>query len=487
MKTRERAPAGHFAQRWTNRWPYPFEVTFTLVMALVLLGVASMAILQFRSPKYIVAFIVVAFGSTAFLMLPHKQYYLVLAVGFSLPYLARIILVSGENLLAITGTFVLTVLLALVCLATGKLRPERIILVPSITIPALLLVASGLLSMITTTDKTESVNALAQMLEMIFLFLVLVNSIRDKKYLIGFLRGLYLGFAIQCCIYVIQNIIGFSFDVVGNVTAQGTTDLSAGRIASHSGTLGSPAVVALYFSVFSMFLVGMFLCRKRLSIGLHPVLGMAMGTGCLILATKRAPLAGFAIGMLLMTLLIARYATGSKKRLFGVMAVLVIPALAFLPFLLLRAQQDHAEAYEVRKNLTRVAFNMFNEHPILGVGLGTYGSVKRDYLPEDWEGWLHNAHNRYLIVLAESGIVGLSAFLFLHLMMVVVAVRGIRNIAIAYRPLQIALICGLVAVLWEMIWDIFAGRSVGYFTWSLVTLSVVLPRIFPRSPRSEMA
>jgi O-antigen ligase len=166
---------------------------------------------------------------------------------------------------------------------------------------------------------------------------------------------------------------------------------------------------------------------------------------------------------------------------------LAIPVLALLPVFLLRADANHQAAYEERMNLTRVAWEMHETHPIVGVGFGTYDSVKREYLPPDWKGWLYTVHNRYLLILAETGLVGLGSFVIWLLMLLRVAFQGIGRIAIAYRPLQISLVCGLLAICWEMFWDIFNSRQQGYNTWFLAALIVILPRALPESRTPESA
>jgi O-antigen ligase len=128
---------------------------------------------------------------------------------------------------------------------------------------------------------------------------------------------------------------------------------------------------------------------------------------------------------------------------------------------------------------------MFQAHPIVGVGLGTYDTVKRAYLPPDWSGWLYTVHNSYLLMLAEAGTVGITALSLLLFMALRMAYRGIRSITAVYRPLQISLVAGLVAIYWEMIWDIFDGKQQQYVLWFLITLAAILPRILPQSQQTR--
>src|SRR5437588_736565 len=58
--------------------------------------------------------------------------------------------------------------------------------------------------------------------------------------------------------------------------------------------------------------------------------------------------------------------------------------------------------------------HMFQDHPWLGVGIGNYPAVYPAYqLAPVWKNPLGHAHNYYINVAAEAGVVGLAAFLIL--------------------------------------------------------------------------
>ena len=61
------------------------------------------------------------------------------------------------------------------------------------------------------------------------------------------------------------------------------------------------------------------------------------------------------------------------------------------------------------------AWNMFKDHPILGVGLGQYKeNYQQKYiLPEAKEPQLSHAHNNFLQMLAENGVVGFVGFVIM--------------------------------------------------------------------------
>ena len=473
-----------------NLWPerilrrlpqVPWSVGMVTVLALVLLFVSFQAVLSLRSLKYLLAMVVLGLLGIFFLVLPRKFIFLQLMAGFSMPFYVELILMDRDaGVMSLTGTMLIAVLLAAVGMATGATGETRILLEPRVLLPGVGFLCAGFLSSINTSDQTLTLIAIVKQAEMLLLFLILVNFIRREEDLVWYLRGLYLGFIIECGIYVLQNILGFSFDLVGNTRYMGKTDLDTGRIGSQRGTFAtSPTMAALYFSVVSLSLVGLFLSRRKLPVRLHSLVGAVCGVICLILAAKRAPLGSFVLGIVTIGVLCWKFAPQVRTRLFKIMAGLSLPILLGLPVLLLRAEANHEADYEERMNLTKVAWTMFESNPVLGVGFGTYDSVKRSYLPPGWSGWLSTVHDRYLSTLAETGVVGITFFVLMLLMILVAAYRGIFEVHPAYRPFQISLVAGVVAMCWEMAWDIFLDRQHEYLLWTIAALAVIVPRALP--------
>jgi len=471
-------------QRALERLARPSHGILMATIAVALLAAAAWAILNIASPKYLGAIIAASLAGAVLLALPNWFDFLLYAAGFTMPYFVEFIFLTRDRgTLVITGTTLVAAVLAIVGMATGRMGRSRATLVPGVTLAMLAFLCANLLSLVNTSDTTLTLMSVLQEAEMLFVFLVLVNAMDDEAHLVLFLRGLYLGFAIQCVIYVIQNALGFSFDVLGNTNFTGATDLEAGRIGSQRGTFANaPATAALYFSLMTLTLMGLHLSRRKLPVRLMPVAGMMMGLGCLVLSAKRAPMLGFALAVVTMGVLLARHAPAALRRLLPVFISLGLAFLVCLPVFILRAEANHEAALRERSNLTRVAWNMYDAHPVLGVGAGTYDSIKKEYLTSDWSGWLYTVHTRYLLVLAESGLVGLVTMLVLYAIILKAAHAGVRRVAPDLRPLQVSLVAGLVAIYWEQIWDIFNSRQQGYLFWFMAALAVALPRAMPAAP-----
>jgi len=92
----------------------------------------------------------------------------------------------------------------------------------------------------------------------------------------------------------------------------------------------------------------------------------------------------------------------------------------FLPYLEIpdvRGMHVTDENFAVVERLAhwQAALGMLNDRPLLGVGIGNYAPVYGGYALPGWEDPLGHAHNYYLHVAAETGLLGLGAYLLLVL------------------------------------------------------------------------
>ncbi len=74
------------------------------------------------------------------------------------------------------------------------------------------------------------------------------------------------------------------------------------------------------------------------------------------------------------------------------------------------------------------AWNMWLTHPWHGVGIGNYGIAYTEFQVSLWREALAHAHNIYLNFLAESGLIGFSAYVFLFVIAFVVGLRLLRRL-----------------------------------------------------------
>ena len=151
---------------------------------------------------------------------------------------------------------------------------------------------------------------------------------------------------------------------------------------------------------------------------------------------------------------IGRYDTagGRSRKLMIILSVagLMLIAVGCVSFLgggsgLLRglgAQADQVDITSGRGHFWAVAWQIFTAHPILGAGLDAFGSAFSRY--DNWNGLLRveQAHNDYLQILADAGILGfacVAAFAFLLVR------NGIRSITAQKDDLKRSIAVGALS------------------------------------------
>jgi putative inorganic carbon (hco3(-)) transporter len=189
---------------------------------------------------------------------------------------------------------------------------------------------------------------------------------------------------------------------------------------------------------------------------------MALGTGLLIgvamlMSWSRGGWLGAAAGLVAMAILIPR------RRWHGLLLVAALalggwivvesglfPAAVserltgfteLAQFQDVRGVDITPENYAVLERMAhwQAALDMANDHPWLGVGFGNYEAAYGDYGLLNWPHALGHAHNYYLNLLAEVGIVGLTAYLAFWAAVIWMTARIVRRAAYPDRGLALGL------------------------------------------------
>jgi O-antigen ligase len=162
-------------------------------------------------------------------------------------------------------------------------------------------------------------------------------------------------------------------------------------------------------------------------------------------------------------------------------AILVILALFYLPFhnvISARLLGDDKGSAESRIPLMNLAWRIFLDHPVLGVGTNNFSVVMDRYLtPEFRHGFLFVVHDKYLLVLCETGIGGLLAFLAFLL---AALRRGWQCWTFHdsfLSPLALGFAAGIAGDMVHMNVDVFRGQPMQQLIWLIAGLLVAMHRI----------
>jgi putative inorganic carbon (HCO3(-)) transporter len=148
---------------------------------------------------------------------------------------------------------------------------------------------------------------------------------------------------------------------------------------------------------------------------------MALASVALLLTQSRGGLLAFAAMLMVSAYLLAPDRKTRMRRLVLVLVVCVLAA-AVAGFFFQRLGEIDDYTAVSRLAIWGGAFTVFARAPIVGAGFGNLRPLMGGLLGLP-EGWMGDAHNLYLELLAESGLVGFIAFAFL----IVFALRAARR------------------------------------------------------------
>jgi len=310
---------------------------------------------------------------------------------------------------------------------------------PALAYVLVLLVGWGAISALWAADSATAISSAIRLALVVVLFFVVFTALRTPRDLMivtwTFLAGAFLV----------------------SVVSLATGANKAGRLAA--GELDPNFLAA---SLAAAIAVALFLLWGTSHSTTRFVLLVFMGTYAvsIVLTESRSGLVAAACAA------IAAALFGGPVRARVVATVLVIAALGvgYYAVLAPSALRERVEttagsdAREPRLDSWNIALQISEDNPVLGVGLGNFRVVEPSYLNDQINlltaRKLHQinlvAHNTYLELLSELGIVGLTLFASAAAMTLLPAVRGVRRLGL--RASQAALttrglVVGVVALL----------------------------------------
>ena len=315
---------------------------------------------------------------------------------------------------------------------------------PPLLLPLLIFLGATLLSLTGALSLRHGFKEILKWLEALGVYLFVVNVIEKKQTPVVVAFMLLAGIG--------QALLGF-YQFFGRVGPPAFVIL--GRFMRAYGAFEQPNPYGGYLGLVLPLACGVLLGTRRLGIrkfGVRKfvnssvrhestnhestnlplaILGLVTMGAALLMSWSRGAWLGFAAAFVLMSLAYSRRAT----TLFALLCLLVAVALLLgsvqalpqaivqrftgvLPYLNVfdvRGVELTDANYAVVERMAHwlAAWGMFSDRPWLGVGIGNYEPVYPAYSLPGWTEPLGHAHNYYLNIAAEAGLVGLAAYLVL--------------------------------------------------------------------------
>jgi len=377
-------------------------------VVLVALGVAIAV------PDQLQDSLLVAVGGSAAVLALIQPIVAVLLLLVAVPFGSRASTTDTSSDPSIGVAEVVVALLAVAWLARGVRRREVHIPTGGIVVAILGMVALAGLSIGYAGDQTAAVKEMLKWLELLLALVIVVdlaNEPRAARWVIGAMLVAGAAEAAYGALQFLTDSGPDTFQLQGALRAFGHFD--------------QPNPFAGYLTTILPLAVCMGLCRanSRAYRGLALLAALAMAAGIALSQSR-----GAWLGALIATICLLLGWSQRTRRLLipcglGAVLALALAVSGALPAAILdRLAQaiDYFGVFDVRtvevtsENwavVERMAhwqagWYMFLDHPWLGVGAGNYAQAYPDYFVGSWLEPLGHAHNYYINMLAELGVVG---------------------------------------------------------------------------------
>ena len=337
---------------------------------------------------------------------------------------------------------VLTVILFASWLAQMMAQRKVEITFTRLFLPLVVFLTVLLLSTLVASSLSTSLKEVLKWLELAMVFLVVASSVKERRQ-INLLIGALLAAGLLEALYGMYQFF----------TRSGPEGFLLGeRFLRAFGTFGQPNPFAGYLGLVLPLTLGLAMgaILKRGSFNLRPfflfgAIALVLLAAILMSLSRGAWLA-FSAAISVMAMMVSRRALVYLSLLLFLVAILLgLGAFNALPTPVtarLSIITDYVRIFDVRKVTVtpenwaivermanwQAAWGMFSDHPLLGVGIGNYGVVYPHYALEGWENTTGHAHNYYLNLLAETGIVGLGAYLAFWIVAFVYAGKALARV-----------------------------------------------------------
>jgi O-antigen ligase len=260
-------------------------------------------------------------------------------------------------------------------------------------------------SMVNTVDVWASLNGLRKLAKWMGLYLLVLDTVDSRQRLQGVLAGWFLGLFLVVVDGLWQQ--AFSRDLFYGAPPTYQLEVVK-RIAA---TFDHPASLGIY--LVSVCPVVLALALRGAPRWRWPLIGLfLLATAVLLLAKVRGGFLAFAVSVPLLGYWLRHWVPPSLTALAAAIQLLTVPPAvkawsASMPTIF------HQLTEPGRLMYWSVALEMINDHPIIGVGVNSFVKAYPKY--EQAFGQFPDigpyAHNQYLHLMAECGLLGFVVFL----------------------------------------------------------------------------
>ena len=415
--------------------------------------------------------VVGAVGLACLLVLPNRRIWLACAWAFVLPLsLEKVFPVFKAQYpdfrispLVLSGADIAFYLLTAGLLLEAAVFRRKVFHWSAAITPFALLVAWVWLEYFLNWPTSEGLLQLIHWTKMLLFLVAFSSAIRTREELLTLLVTVAAAVLVQALIlgasYVLKKHIGFS-PKAGEASLISIPSGGESEITRATGTMGHPNQQAMYHVLFTVPLVALFMVRNWIWRILAAIVLLASLCAIIITVSRTSWISCSLAG----TVIVAtawRYGRISRLGWLGLGAGAlggVILVGCFSPLIITRLTKADEGASMSRVHLALLALEHIRHHPIVGVGPGNFingklatsngiqwqynvwlppGQARANHFIGNMEvadleighRWYHSslpAHNKFLLVGAELGLVGMALFVWYQWRLLRTILGGLR-------------------------------------------------------------
>jgi putative inorganic carbon (HCO3(-)) transporter len=392
------------------------------------------------------------------------------------------VLSSIEGLHLSVTTFALIALYILWWIDIITKRRENINFFAKTSIAASGYILSSFLSIFNAVNISMSFFSLFFLVQMFMVYFYIANYIKSTDDVIYIINILLACLFIQSAVILIQYNTRTYFNFTGKTLSGFAFSYShegkAMEVFRSAGTSGDPNDAGGHISMLILITLSLLLYKKNHFKNIFVCIILLISVTALILTFSRGSWIGFTVGLVVFLFAALRYRWISVRKIVAIAALTGIILCVFsIPIAARLIQDDKGSAYG-RVPLMKLAFNMIQEHPFIGVGANNFGIVLQQYLSSELRGqWLHLVHNQYLLIFAETGVVGIFFFLLIMALVVHTCIQCIMAKDPILSPLSAGVISAIIALSLYMAVELSISRMTVQLFWTVVSIAIASERL----------
>jgi O-antigen ligase len=339
------------------------------------------------------------------------------------------------------------------------------------SLPLVLYLAAVTLSVIVAGNAKLAFFELFLLFQTFLLFVYIIKSVQTRQDVMFVVTMLLIGLVFESLVMIGLRILGHSVSfarIYAGIDA-------GGRVF---GTIGSPNTAASYLTLLLAPALGVMLAPLERRYRWLAALAFGLGTVALLLTLSRGGWLALAVSAGLLCLVALYRGWLSTRILLIIVAMAALILFLFREPILDRLFGDDAGAADSRTMLARQALMVIEANPVLGVGANNYATWAEQHIIPDLDDHdIRTVHNKYLLVWAETGIVGLVAFLGFLLATIRWGWQASRVRDRFLSLLALGITMAIVGQTIHMFFDIFHSRPQVQILWLIAGLIIAIRNI----------